>query len=130
MLLHDFDCAEYLVHHLWDDGVAVGFEGFGAPLSERKGKAVHIKGKPIISSVNRGDRREVLPASAPCDCFGSFKPRCDSAKPFTTSCANVPLVPLMPFDFMLSVYESAVHGVFRNGVGNRSKCARSLSPIE
>ena len=61
-LLHDFDGAEYLVHHLGDDGVAVGFEGFGAPLSERKGKAVHIKGKPIISSVNRGDRREVLPA--------------------------------------------------------------------
>ena len=57
-----FDCSEYLVHHLGDDGVAVGFEGFGAPLSERKGKAVHIKGKPIISSVNRGDRREVLPA--------------------------------------------------------------------
>ena len=61
-LLDDFDGAEYLVHHLGDDGVAVGFEGFGAPLSERKGKAVHIKGKPIISSVNRGDRREVLPA--------------------------------------------------------------------
>ena len=64
-----FDCSEYLVHHLGDDGVAVGFEGFGAPLSERKGKAVHIKGKPIISSVNRGDRREVLPAFSAAVCF-------------------------------------------------------------
>ena len=36
-----FDGAEYLVHHLGDDGVAVGFEGFGAPLSERNGKVVH-----------------------------------------------------------------------------------------
>ena len=62
-----FDCSEYLVHHLGDDCVAVGFEGFGAPLSERKGKAVHIKGKPIISSVNRGDRREGLPSSDSCD---------------------------------------------------------------
>ena len=71
-LFHDFDGAEYLVHHLWDDGVAVGFEGFGAPLSERKGKAVHIKGKPIISSVNRGDRREVIPTPTPCDFCASF----------------------------------------------------------
>ena len=65
MLLHDFDGAEYLVHHLGDDGVAVGFEGFGAPLSERKGKAVHIKGKPIISSVYRGLSREPRPVFKP-----------------------------------------------------------------
>ena len=60
-----FDSSEYLVHHLGDDGVAVGFEGFGAPLSERKGKAVHIKGKPIISSVYRGLSREPRPGLTP-----------------------------------------------------------------
>ena len=59
VLFYLLDGSEDFVHDLGDDGVAVGFEGFGAPLSERKGKAVHIKGKPIISSVNRGDRREV-----------------------------------------------------------------------
>ena len=69
VLFYLLDGSEDFVHDLGDDGVAVGFEGFGAPLSERKGKAVHIKGKPIISSVNRGDRREVLPASESCDCF-------------------------------------------------------------
>ena len=57
-----FDGAENLIHHLRDDGVAVGFEGFGAPLAERNGKVVHIKGKPIISSVNRGDSRKALPS--------------------------------------------------------------------
>ena len=67
LLLHYFDGAEYLVHHLGDDGVAVGFEGFGAPFAERNGKVVHIKGKPIISSVNRGDSRKPLPASTSCD---------------------------------------------------------------
>ena len=61
VLFYLLDGSEDFVHDLGDDGVAVGFEGFGAPLSERNGKAVHIKGKPIISSVNRGDRREVTP---------------------------------------------------------------------
>ena len=36
-----FDCSEYLVHHLVDDGVSVGFECFISPFSERKGKVVH-----------------------------------------------------------------------------------------
>ena len=84
-LLHDFDGAEYLVHHLGDDGVAVGFEGFGAPLSERKGKAVHIKGKPIISSVNRGDRREVLPAAP------DFLTSSESLDPFASSYTKSPM---------------------------------------
>ena len=58
------DGTEDFVHHLRDDGVSVGFEGFGAPFAERKGKVVHIKGKPIISSVNRGDSRKPLPPCA------------------------------------------------------------------
>ena len=62
VLFYLLDGSEDFVHDLGDDGVAVGFEGFGAPLSERNGKAVHIKGKPIISSVNRGDRREGVPS--------------------------------------------------------------------
>ena len=62
VLFYLLDGSEDFVHDLRDDGISVGFEGFGTPLSERNGKAVHIKGKPIISSVNRGDRREVLPA--------------------------------------------------------------------
>ena len=67
VLFYLLDGSEDFVHDLGDDGVAVGFEGFGAPLSERNGKAVHIKGKPIISSVNRGDRREAVPSSDTCD---------------------------------------------------------------
>ena len=55
------DGSEDFVHDCRHYRISVGFEGFGAPLSERNGKAVHIKGKPIISSVNRGDRREVIP---------------------------------------------------------------------
>ena len=58
--------AEDFVHNLRNYRVAVGFEGFGAPLGRRKGKVVQRKGKPIISSVNRGDSREPLPASASC----------------------------------------------------------------
>ena len=126
VLFYLLDGSEDFVHDLGDDGIAVGFEGFGAPLSERNGKAVHIKGKPIISSVNRGDRREVSPPSESGN-VGIVSPRCSDAKPFTTSCANVPDVPLIPFDFMLSVYESAVHGVFRNGFGSMSRYAMSAN---
>ena len=119
LLLHLFDCSKDFIHDLRNDCVAVGFQGFGSPFSERNGKVVHIKGKPIISSVNRGDRREGVPSSESCN-GGIVSPRCSDAKPLTTSCARVPDVPLIPFDFMLSVYESAVHGVFRNGFGSIS----------
>ena len=53
---------EYAVHHLGDYGVSVGFEGLGSPLGCRNGKVVQRKGKPIISSVNRGDSREAGPS--------------------------------------------------------------------
>ena len=62
VLFYLLDGSEDFVHDLGDDGVAVGFEGFGAPLSERNGKAVHIKGNPIISSVNSGDSRKGFPS--------------------------------------------------------------------
>lgn len=111
----NFYCSEYLVHHLWNDGVAIGFEGFCAPFSERNGKAVHIKGKPIISSVNRGDRREVLPSDSE---FITLWNRKKSTSPFgPLSPASLCLSDVLPFAFDSSTL-ARCSIVTAKGVGN------------
>ena len=62
VLFYLLDGSEDFVHHLGDDGVAVCAEGFSFPFCLRNGKVVQREGKPIISSVNRGDSREKSPS--------------------------------------------------------------------
>lgn len=60
--MYFFYCLENFEGYLWNPSVAVGFYGFLSPPCERNGKAVHIKGNPIISSTYRGLSWEVFPA--------------------------------------------------------------------
>ena len=151
LLLHDFDGAEDFVHHFWDDGISVCLQCFCSPLAERNGKAVHIKGNPIISSVNRGDRREVCPAApdfltssesldpfassytkSPIPCCWLFGPR--FLKSCVTGVGNIPLpaiadrlCPICEFGFHVFVHFTPSMAV---SVGSKPCCARYASPIE
>lgn len=53
---------ENLKRNLRYPSITISLYAFFSPLCERNGKAVHIKGNPIISSTYRGLSWEVFPA--------------------------------------------------------------------
>ena len=110
-----FYCLKDSIHHLRNYRVSVGFEGFGSPLRLRNGKVVQRKGKPIISSVNRGDSRKVPPSV-----FGQ-----ESCKAFATTPSRRAFLSSAIFSFARFRFTI----LFALGVGRIPIAAKSFSSI-